>query len=209
MTSSLLPTSWRPSPAALLPANPALYDGPRLATWAAMIYLVFITVRSLIHLLSPDGGAQSIATIDVHVASGANIVAMFGQWGAIQLLLAGPAVGPAAALAWARAPGAAGVRDRALPAQPVRTPETRHGDGHAAGRGAQLVGFPGARAAAVDVALPGQAVSRAGDPHKPLLIEAGARIGRCRSNRGHSPVMRPPVRQRRSMSRAACFRLGR
>jgi hypothetical protein len=51
--------------------------------------LAFITGRSLIHLLLPDGGAQSIATINVHVAGGANIVAMFGQWGAIQLLLAG------------------------------------------------------------------------------------------------------------------------
>jgi hypothetical protein len=54
-----------------------------------MAYLVFITMRSLIHLLLPDGGAQSIATIDVHVAGGSDIVAMFGQWGAIQLLLAG------------------------------------------------------------------------------------------------------------------------
>lgn len=78
MSSALLPTSWRPSPAALLPANPEIYDGPRLATWAAMAYLVFITVRSLIHLLLPDGGAQSIATIDVHVAGGSYIVAMFG-----------------------------------------------------------------------------------------------------------------------------------
>lgn len=89
MSTSLLPTSWRPVPAALLPANPAIYDGPRLATWLAMAYLVFITVRSLIHLLLPDGGAQSIASIDVNVAGGSNIVAMFGQWGAIQLLLAG------------------------------------------------------------------------------------------------------------------------
>ena len=48
-----------------------------------------ITVRSLIHLLWPDGGAQSIATIDIAVAGGSNIVALFGQWGAIQLLLAG------------------------------------------------------------------------------------------------------------------------
>ena len=47
-----------------------------------------ITVRSFIHLLAPDGGAQSIATIDVAVAGGSNIVAIFGQWGAIQLLLA-------------------------------------------------------------------------------------------------------------------------
>jgi hypothetical protein len=86
--NALLPSSWRPSPAALLAANPAIYDGPRLATWAAMAYLVVIMVRSLIHLLAADGGAQSIATIDVAVAGGANIVAIFGQWGAIQLLLA-------------------------------------------------------------------------------------------------------------------------
>lgn len=54
-----------------------------------MAWLIVITVRSLIHLLWPDGGAQSIATIDVAVAGGANIVALFGQWGASQLLLAG------------------------------------------------------------------------------------------------------------------------
>ncbi len=153
MSTALLPTSWRPSPAALLPANPATYDGPRLATWAAMAYLVFITVRSLIHLLLPDGGAQSIATIDVHVAGGSNIVAMFGQWGAIQLLLAGllwvlllrwRGLTPLVLLVFA---------DRTLPAQPVGASEARHGDGHAAGRRRSTGGFPGARAAAVDVAL--------------------------------------------------------
>lgn len=53
-----------------------------------MTWLVVITVRSLIHMLLPDGGAQSIATIDVAVAGGSNIVALFGQWGASQLLLA-------------------------------------------------------------------------------------------------------------------------
>lgn len=84
-----LPCSWRPSSSALLPANPATYDGPRLAVWGTALYLVIITVRSLVHLLAPDGGAQSIATIDVSAAGGSNIVALFGQWGAIQLLLAG------------------------------------------------------------------------------------------------------------------------
>lgn len=80
---------WRPSPARLLPANPALYDGPATSFWVAVAWLVAITVRSCIHLLAPDGGAQSIATIDVTgVAGGSNIVAIFGQWGAIQLLLA-------------------------------------------------------------------------------------------------------------------------
>ncbi len=84
-----MPSSWRPSLARLLPANPARYDGPLLSFWVAIAWLVVITVRSCIHLLAPDGGAQSIATIDVTgIAGGSNIVAIFGQWGAIQLLLA-------------------------------------------------------------------------------------------------------------------------
>lgn len=83
-----LPSSWQPSLARLLPANPATYDGPLIAFWAALAWLGVITVRSLIHLLAPDSGAQSIATIDVAVAGGSNIVAIVGQWGAIQLLLA-------------------------------------------------------------------------------------------------------------------------
>jgi len=39
-------------------------------------------------MLAVDGGAHNIATIDVSVAGGANIIAIFGQWGASQLLLA-------------------------------------------------------------------------------------------------------------------------
>ena len=53
-----------------------------------MAWLCLITVRSLIHLLWPDGGAHSIATINIAVAGGSDIVALFGQWGASQLLLA-------------------------------------------------------------------------------------------------------------------------
>lgn len=84
-----MPSSWQPSLARLLPTNPALYDGPLLSFWVALVWLGIITVRSCIHLLAPDGGAQSIATIDVAaVTGGSNIVAIFGQWGAIQLLLA-------------------------------------------------------------------------------------------------------------------------
>ena len=74
--------------AALLPATPTHFDGPAYAWWFAAAYLAALTIRSLIHVLAPDGGAGSIATIDVAVEGGANIVAMFGQWGAIQLLLA-------------------------------------------------------------------------------------------------------------------------
>ena len=64
------------------------FAGPTLARGMTVLYLTIITVRSLLHVFLPDGGAQSIATIDTSGASGANIVAIFGQWGAIQLLLA-------------------------------------------------------------------------------------------------------------------------
>jgi len=42
----------------------------------------------LVHLFAPDGGADSIAHIALNVAGGSNIVAIFSQWGASQLLLA-------------------------------------------------------------------------------------------------------------------------
>ena len=59
-----------------------------VAWWGAVVCLVVVTGRSLVHLLSPDGGATSIATVDTVVAGGGNIIAIFGQWGASQLLLA-------------------------------------------------------------------------------------------------------------------------
>jgi hypothetical protein len=46
------------------------------------------TARSLVHLFAPDGGAHTIAGIPLDVAGGPNIVAIFGQWGASQLVLA-------------------------------------------------------------------------------------------------------------------------
>jgi hypothetical protein len=85
---ALLPTSWRPVPSRLLPDDPGTYRGPMAVFWVTAVYLAVITVRSLIHLFSADGGAQSIATIDTDVEGGHNIIAIFGQWGATQLLLA-------------------------------------------------------------------------------------------------------------------------
>jgi len=87
--NTLLPTSWTPRPTGLLPSDPTRYRGPAVAYWITTILLVVITARSLVHLLSPDGGAHSIATIDMRVAGGGNIIAIFGQWGASQLLLVG------------------------------------------------------------------------------------------------------------------------
>jgi hypothetical protein len=86
--TALLPTSLRPDPSRMLPDDVSDYHGPRIATWIIGGLLVLITVRSLVHLFAPDGGAESIATIDTSVEGGANIIAIFGQWGAIQLFLA-------------------------------------------------------------------------------------------------------------------------
>jgi hypothetical protein len=52
------------------------------------VYNLVGTVRSLIHILAPDSGAQSIATMDTSVAGGPNIIAMLAQWGGAQLLMA-------------------------------------------------------------------------------------------------------------------------
>ena len=87
--NGFLPTGWRPALSALLPHDPSTYHGPELARWLPGAYLVVLTARSLVHVFAPDGGAHSIATIDVSVPGGRNIIAGFGQWGAIQLLLAG------------------------------------------------------------------------------------------------------------------------
>jgi hypothetical protein len=46
------------------------------------------TIRSLIHLFAPDGGAESIAGIDLSVAGADGIVFAFGLWGSSQLLFA-------------------------------------------------------------------------------------------------------------------------
>jgi hypothetical protein len=51
------------------------------------MYMFVIVVRSCIHFFSSDGGANSIAGIDVSVEGGDNIIAIFHQWGATQLLL--------------------------------------------------------------------------------------------------------------------------
>ena len=47
-----------------------------------------MVVRSCIHLFTSDGGAQRIATIDTTVEGGNNIIAIFHQWGATQLVSA-------------------------------------------------------------------------------------------------------------------------
>ena len=73
----------------LLPTDVHTYRG---APWVTRFYLflcLVITFRSLVHVFRKDGGANSIAGIDLDVEGGQNVVAIFAQWGLEQLLLAG------------------------------------------------------------------------------------------------------------------------
>ena len=72
----------------LLPNNPTSFEGFRAIRIVTAIYMLVMVVRSCIHLFAADGGAQSIAGIDTSVEGGDNIIAIFHQWGAIQLILA-------------------------------------------------------------------------------------------------------------------------
>jgi len=72
----------------LLPRTENRYAGSRWSLGFLTLATVMSTARSLVHLFAPDGGAHTIAGIALDVAGGPNIVALFGQWGASQLVLA-------------------------------------------------------------------------------------------------------------------------
>lgn len=74
-------------PKKILPKNPATFHGFRFVRIITAIYLFVMLVRSCIHLFSSDGGAHSIAGVDISITGGNNIIAMFHQWGAIQVIL--------------------------------------------------------------------------------------------------------------------------
>ena len=72
----------------VFPTDPSIYEGFLFVRIIAALLLFVVVVRSCIHLFAADGGAQRIAGIDTSVEGGKNIIAMFHQWGAIQLILA-------------------------------------------------------------------------------------------------------------------------
>jgi hypothetical protein len=72
----------------LIPPVAEEYEGPVIPYYCLVLVALVSTARSLVHIVAPDGGANSIAGLAVDVAAGTNIVAMFGQWGASQLILA-------------------------------------------------------------------------------------------------------------------------
>jgi hypothetical protein len=73
----------------IIPDNPREYRGFPIVRLITLAFLLIVVARSAIHLFTPDGGAESIAGIDTSVAGGNNIIALFHQWGAIQLLFVG------------------------------------------------------------------------------------------------------------------------
>ncbi len=72
----------------LLPKDISIFQGFRPIRLIAVLYMLVMVARSCVHLFSADGGAQSIAGIDTSVEGGDNIIAIFHQWGAVQLILA-------------------------------------------------------------------------------------------------------------------------
>ena len=62
--------------------------GSKLPFYVFALYVIVSTVRSAIHLLAPDGGAGSIAGMDLSVAGADGIVLAFALWGSSQLLFA-------------------------------------------------------------------------------------------------------------------------
>ncbi len=64
------------------------YRGSKASLWFLVALSVLVTVRSLIHMFAPDGGANSIAGLTIEGDAGANLVHLFAQWGLEQLILA-------------------------------------------------------------------------------------------------------------------------
>ncbi len=62
------------------------YTGNRIAAYVFLVIALIGCIRSLIHLFAPDGGAASIAGMDLTVSDAEGIVFAFSLWGSAQLL---------------------------------------------------------------------------------------------------------------------------
>lgn len=76
-------------PSRLLPGDVMTFRGPGWTAGMLAAVNAAGSIRSLIHVLAPDSGARSIASMDTRVKGGGNIVSLLGQWGGAQLLEAG------------------------------------------------------------------------------------------------------------------------
>jgi hypothetical protein len=62
--------------------------GSKIPFYIFTLYTILSAVRSCIHLLAPDGGAGSIAGMDLTVAGADGVIFAFALWGSSQLLFA-------------------------------------------------------------------------------------------------------------------------
>jgi hypothetical protein len=62
--------------------------GMKLPVYLFTLLAIVSTVRSCIHLLAPDGGAGSIAGMDLTVQGAPGIIFSFALWGSAQLIYA-------------------------------------------------------------------------------------------------------------------------
>lgn len=63
------------------------FPGYKFSAYAFLAIAIMTVARSLAHMFLPDGGAGSIATIDLSVEGAEIIVSIFAQWGLSQLLM--------------------------------------------------------------------------------------------------------------------------
>lgn len=63
-------------------------SGIKLPVYVFSALAIVSTVRSCIHLLAPDGGAGSIAGMDLSVTGAPEIIFSFALWGSAQLVYA-------------------------------------------------------------------------------------------------------------------------
>ena len=70
----------------LFPGDARTYRGDSWVPRFLVLFSVITTARSVIHIGRHDGGAATIAGIDIEVEGGQNLVAIFAQWGLVQLL---------------------------------------------------------------------------------------------------------------------------
>ncbi len=64
------------------------FTGYKFSAIGFLVLTIITIARSLAHMFLPDGGAESIATIDLNVEGAEIIVSIFALWGLSQLLMA-------------------------------------------------------------------------------------------------------------------------
>lgn len=63
-------------------------SGVKFPVYIFTLIAIVGTIRSCIHLLSPDGGAGSIAGMDLSVSGADEVIFAFALWGSAQLIYA-------------------------------------------------------------------------------------------------------------------------